>query len=172
MAVPVVAREGRARPALLKAENPMGIPAVRYENVAPEIARLTLNRAEVRNAQDTRLLYELNDAFDKAAQDDAVKVIILRGEGPHFSSGHDLREPQSKEQIKQFRTVGTWCGFQCAGAEALMAREKEIYIGFSERWRNIPKPTIAAKITIASCMAKNAALDSEVRSSLRRLFSR
>jgi len=67
MAVPVVAREGRARPALLKAENPMGIPAVRYENVAPEIARLTLNRAEVRNAQDTRLLYELNDAFDKAA---------------------------------------------------------------------------------------------------------
>ncbi|HWM66142.1 MAG TPA: enoyl-CoA hydratase [Steroidobacteraceae bacterium] len=121
----------------------MGIPAVRYENVAPEIARLTLNRAEVRNAQDTRLLYELNDAFDKAAQDDAVKVIILRGEGPHFSSGHDLREPQSKEQIKQFRTVGTWCGFQCAGAEALMAREKEIYIGFSERWRNIPKPTIA-----------------------------
>jgi enoyl-CoA hydratase len=41
-------------------------------------------------------------------------------------------------------TVGTWCGFGCAGAEARMAREKEIYIGFSERWRNIPKPTIAA----------------------------
>ncbi len=28
-------------------------------------------------------------------------------------------------------------------AEAQMAREKEIYIGFSERWRNLPKPTIA-----------------------------
>ena len=41
-------------------------------------------------------------------------------------------------------TVGTWCGFGCAGAEAQMAREKEIYLGFSERWRNIPKPTIAA----------------------------
>ena len=40
-------------------------------------------------------------------------------------------------------TVGTWCGFTCAGAEAQMAREKEIYIGFSERWRNFPKPTIA-----------------------------
>ena len=45
--------------------------------------------------------------------------------------------------MAQHRTVGTWCGFECAGAEAQMAREKEIYIGFSERWRNIPKPTIA-----------------------------
>ena len=31
-----------------------------------------------------------------------------------------------------------------AGAEGRMAREKEIYLGLSERWRNIPKPTIAA----------------------------
>jgi enoyl-CoA hydratase len=46
--------------------------------------------------------------------------------------------------MSEFRTVGTWCGFTCAGAEAQMAREKEIYIGFSERWRNVPKPTIAA----------------------------
>jgi enoyl-CoA hydratase len=43
-----------------------------------------------------------------------------------------------------FEPVGTWCGFGCAGAEARMAREKEIYLGLSERWRNIPKPTIAA----------------------------
>src|SRR5262245_63573757 len=43
----------------------------------------------------------------------------------------------------EHRTVGTWCGFGCAGAEAQMAREKEIYVGLSERWRNIPKPTIA-----------------------------
>jgi enoyl-CoA hydratase len=46
--------------------------------------------------------------------------------------------------MSEFRTVGTWCGFTCAGAEAQMAREKEIYIGFCERWRNVPKPTIAA----------------------------
>ncbi len=116
---------------------------VLYEAVTPEIVRIVLNRPEARNAQDTRLLYELNDAFDKAAQDDAVKVIILSGDGPHFSSGHDLRETDGRENIKEFRTVGTWCGFQCVGAEAQMAREKEIYIGFSERWRNIPKPTIA-----------------------------
>ena len=114
-----------------------------YENPAPHIARIVLNRPDTRNAQDTRLLYELNDAFNKAAQDNDVKVIILAANGPHFSSGHDLRERDAASVMKEFPTVGTWCGFECAGAEAQMAREKEIYIGFSERWRNIPKPTIA-----------------------------
>ena len=90
------------------------------------------------------MLYELNDAFDIAAQDDSIKVIILAANGPHFSSGHDLREQDSYQNMAEFRTVGTWCGFTCAGAEAQMAREKEIYLGFCERWRNIPKPTIAA----------------------------
>jgi enoyl-CoA hydratase len=114
-----------------------------YETPAPHVARIVLNRPDTRNAQDTRLLYELNDAFDKAAQDGTVKVIILAANGPHFSSGHDLRERDAAATMKEFPTVGTWCGFECAGAEAQMAREKEIYIGFSERWRNIPKPTIA-----------------------------
>jgi enoyl-CoA hydratase len=115
-----------------------------YENPAPHVARIVLNRPETRNSQDTRLLYELNDAFDLAAQDDTVKVIILAANGPHFSAGHDLREQNSYQKMSEFETVGTWCGFTCAGAEAQMAREKEIYIGFSERWRNVPKPTIAA----------------------------
>ena len=114
-----------------------------YETPAPHVARIVLNRPDTRNAQDTRLLYELNDAFDKAAQDNDIKVIILAANGPHFSSGHDLRERDPHAAMKEFPTVGTWCGFECAGAEAQMAREKEIYIGFSERWRNIPKPTIA-----------------------------
>ena len=118
--------------------------SVLYETPAEHIARIVLNRPETRNAQDTRLLYELNAAFDCAAQDDAVKVIILAANGPHFSSGHDLREPNVYEKMSEFDTVGTWCGFTCAGAERQMAREKEIYVGFCERWRNIPKPTLAA----------------------------
>lgn len=118
--------------------------AVLFELAAPHVARLTLNRPESRNAQDTSLLYALNDAFDRAARDEAIKVIILAANGPHFSSGHDLREGGSiAEQMAPFDPVGTWCGFGCAGAESRMAREKEIYLGLSERWRNIPKPTIA-----------------------------
>ena len=63
-----------------------------YETLPSGIARIVLNRADTRNAQDTAFLYALNDAFDRAAQDDAVKVIVLSANGPHFSSGHDLRE--------------------------------------------------------------------------------
>lgn len=115
-----------------------------YETPASHVVRITLNRPDSRNAQDTSLLYALNDAFDRAARDDDSKVIILAAAGPHFSSGHDLREGGTiAEQMAPFDPVGTWCGFGCAGAEGRMAREKEIYLGLSERWRNIPKPTIA-----------------------------
>ncbi len=114
-----------------------------YETPAPKVARIVLNRPQSRNAQDTRLLYELNDAFNLAAKDDDISVIILAANGPHFSSGHDLREANPVGSLSEFETVGTWCGFGCAGAEGWMAREKELYQGLSERWRNIPKPTIA-----------------------------
>jgi len=115
-----------------------------YEIPEPGIARIRLNRPDRANAQDTHLLYELNDAFDLAAHDEDVRVIILAGEGKHFSAGHDLAETDGNGAMRRYRTVGTMCGFGCAGAEAQMSREEEIYIGFSERWRNIPKPTIAA----------------------------
>ena len=70
------------------------------------------------------MLYELNDAFDRAAQDDAVSVIILAADGPHFSAGHDLREPDPVQVVSDHRRVGTWCGFGCTGAESQMAVEK------------------------------------------------
>jgi enoyl-CoA hydratase len=118
--------------------------SILYELVTPEICRITLNRPEIRNAQSPKLLYELNQAFNLAARDDALKVIILAANGPHFSSGHDLRAGLDMRDYSQIADpVGTWCGFTCAGGEGRMAREMEIYIGFCERWRNIPKVTIA-----------------------------
>ncbi len=114
-----------------------------YDTPQDGVARITLNRPETRNAQDTDLLYALNDAFDKAARDDTIKVIILAANGPHFSSGHDLRERGPMRNMADKTPVGTWGGYTGAGHEAMHAREKEIYFGFSERWRNIGKPTIA-----------------------------
>ncbi len=113
-----------------------------YETPAAGIARIVLNRPRARNAQDTRMLYELNDALDIAAQDDAVKVIIVAANGPHFSSGHDLRERDALQAQREFKTVTTWGGFEREGAEGQFAREQEIYLGFCERWRNLPKPTM------------------------------
>ena len=65
-------------------------PTVLYEKVGDRIARVTLNRPEVANAQSYEMLYALNDAFDRAVADDEVRVIVLAANGKHFSSGHDL----------------------------------------------------------------------------------
>lgn len=115
-----------------------------YEQPAPRVARILINRPERRNAQDTDLLYALNDAFDRAARDDEISVVVLAAAGPHFSAGHDMLEPKIGDAMDRHVPVGTWCGFRAAGAESQMAREKELYVGLCERWRNIPKPTIAA----------------------------
>lgn len=112
---------------------------VRYETPAPGVARLVMARPKVRNAQGLRLTYELNDAFDRAVADQEVRVIILAGDGPHFSSGHDLTEDGSES----FKPVGTWSDFTASGAEGRFSLESEIYLGMCERWRNISKPTIA-----------------------------
>lgn len=121
----------------------MNFETVLIDKPDKEITRIALNRPETRNAQSVKLLYELNAAFDTAAKDIETKVIVLAANGPHFSSGHDLRDTGQVEQFRSQKPVGTWCGFGCAGAEAQMSKEKEVYLGFSERWRNIPKPTIA-----------------------------
>lgn len=111
---------------------------VRYEIVRPKVARITLARPDTRNAQDTTLLYELNEAFDRAAHDDDVSVIVLAADGPHFSSGHDLRERDGLTTLQERRTVGTWCGFGCTGAEAQMSREKEIYLASASAGGTFP----------------------------------
>ena len=114
--------------------------SVRYEIPVNGVARIVLDRADTRNAQDKAMLYALNDAFDKACQDNQVNVIVLAAEGPHFSSGHDLRD---RSTMDQFTPVGTWGGFDLPGSEGYMAVEQEIYLGLCWRWRNLPKPVIA-----------------------------
>ena len=113
---------------------------IRYEGVTNGVARIVLARPDARNAQDKQMLYELNDAFDLAAADNDANVSVLAADGPHFSSGHDLRDRSS---LADFDTVSNWGGFDLPGAEGYMAQEQEIYLGFCWRWRNLPKPTIA-----------------------------
>jgi enoyl-CoA hydratase len=105
------------------------------------IAIVTLDRPESRNAQNKRMTYEMNAAFDDASRRTDVKVIVLRAEGPHFSSGHDLRD---RESWTDFPTVTTSGGYRREGQEGMMAMEEEIYFQMCWRWRNIPKPVLAA----------------------------
>jgi naphthoate synthase len=68
---------------------------IRYELAGGEnagIAKITINRPEVRNAFRPETVVELSDAFERAREDSAVGVIILTGEGPDaFCSGGDQR---------------------------------------------------------------------------------
>ena len=60
---------------------------INYETVDDgRIARIILNRPRARNAQHRGLLVELGDAFTAAEADDTVRVVILSGAGPIFSS--------------------------------------------------------------------------------------
>ena len=59
--------------------------------VEGQVAVITLNRPQARNAQNEVFLSELDDAWISAERDDRVRVIVLHAEGPHFSAGHDLK---------------------------------------------------------------------------------
>jgi enoyl-CoA hydratase len=120
---------------------------IEYENLEEgRIARITLNRPQARNAQNRGLLVELNDAFLEAESDDDVRVVILAGAGPMFSSGHDLG---SKDAVAE-RSPGPdrhpsylGHGGTKAGAEQRMLQEWHYYFENTLRWRNLRKITIA-----------------------------
>ncbi len=130
--------------------DPNTYDGVRYAHLTQDIVNIAMSRPAVRNAQNMEMTYALNAAFDRAAQDDEVKVIILSGDGDHFSAGHDMGGDHGRSW-RDFRTVGTWAAFDGPGVEGLYGREKEIYLEMCERWRNLAKPTIAA--VQGSCVA-------------------
>ena len=116
---------------------------VLYE-AAGGIAWITMNRPKYNNAQNGRMTYELDDAFKRAVADDDVKVIVLRGEGKHFSAGHDIGTPGRDVHLSQDRVTMWYDHANKEGGEFLYVREAEAYLGMCRRWRDIPKPTIAA----------------------------
>jgi methylglutaconyl-CoA hydratase len=54
------------------------------------VARVTLNRPELRNAFDDALIKRLRETFDQLGRDSATRVVILSGNGPAFCAGADL----------------------------------------------------------------------------------
>jgi methylglutaconyl-CoA hydratase len=54
------------------------------------VARVTLNRPELRNAFDDGLIRKLHAAFDEVSKDKSVRVMVLAGNGPAFCAGADL----------------------------------------------------------------------------------
>ena len=108
------------------------------------IARVTMNRPEFGNAQNSAMTYALDDAFYRAAADDEVAVIVLAGAGKHFSAGHDIGTPGRDIDSSFARRAGLWWDHVGKpGGESRYAREQEVYLGMCRRWRELPKPVIA-----------------------------
>jgi len=69
-----------------------GFEDIRYQKSADGIAKITINRPEVRNAFRPLTVREMQRAFDDARDDSSIGVVILTGEGPDaFCSGGDQR---------------------------------------------------------------------------------
>jgi enoyl-CoA hydratase len=102
--------------------------------VEDAIATITLDRPAYRNAQGWRMLDELDEAFAAAAADPDVRVVVVRGAGADFSSGHDLGTP---EQIayRQEKSGG--------GALDRYDSFRRYNLDLLLKWRACPKPTIA-----------------------------
>lgn len=111
---------------------------------AAGVATITLNRPQFNNAQNAQMTYALDAAFRRAVDDDAVKAIVLRGAGKHFCAGHDIGTPGRDVNRSHDRVHLWWDHTNKPGGEFLYAREQELYLNMCRRWRDVPKPTIAA----------------------------
>lgn len=99
---------------------------VRYEKSPEGIAKITINRPEVRNAFRPQTVNELIQCFNDAREDSKVGVIILAGEGPDaFCSGGDQKVRGEKGYV----------GFDGVPRLNILDVQKQI--------RSIPKPVVA-----------------------------
>ena len=108
---------------------------VRYERDGA-IARVTMNRPQYRNAQSRVLLEELDAAFGEAMADHAVRAVVLFGAGEHWSSGHDIGTPEELAD----RAARPYP----KGAVGTFQRSWDWNVENTMRWRDLPKPTVAA----------------------------
>ncbi len=100
-------------------------------DVADGVATLTLNRPEKRNALSLAVMLELTAALESIGADRTVKAVILRGIGPAFSSGHDLRE-MLERSVDDYRHTFDVC------------------VRLMEALQAIPQPVIAEVAGIAT----------------------
>lgn len=98
------------------------------EAIGP-VYRIRLDRPQVRNAQNRRMLDEIEAAFGYAASNPDIRVVILAGSGDHFSAGHDLKEAQRDRSHQS--------------AEVRFHQEEAKYFQICMRIRDCPKPVIA-----------------------------
>jgi naphthoate synthase len=100
---------------------------IRYETSGDGIAKITINRPEVRNAFRPQTIVEISQALEAAREDTSIGVIVLTGEGPlAFCSGGDQR-------------VRGDTGYMPEGAKVGRFHVTDLHVQI----RRLPKPVVA-----------------------------
>ena len=73
------------------------------------IIHLTMNRPKAFNSLSSELMSAMQSVLDQARDNSSIRLIIIEGSGPGFSSGHDLREVTSFSTTKQRRHLMEQC---------------------------------------------------------------
>jgi enoyl-CoA hydratase/carnithine racemase len=108
------------------APSELGFESIVYEK-APPRATVTLNRPDVLNAFDFRMLRELARAFEDASWDDEIRAVVVTGAGRAFCVGADLKS-WGDELVGNSREYWKWFG---------------AFKDMHDRLREIGKPTLA-----------------------------
>ena len=94
---------------------------------APGVAQLTMSRPAVFNAFDEVMIGELDAAFARLVDDTTVRVIVLAGDGKHFSAGADLH----------------WMERASNASQEWNLQDARRFAGMLSRIDSCPKPTVA-----------------------------
>jgi enoyl-CoA hydratase len=102
-----------------------------------QVAWLTMNRPDQRNAQNTALIEALDQALETADADDDIRVVVLAAAGDHWSAGHDLKgllDPAAADRWRDMR----------ATPEGALRHEQLMYVDPCLRLYHFRKPTVAS----------------------------
>jgi enoyl-CoA hydratase len=114
---------------------------VRYE-IDDRVAVITLDRPQAANAQTPGILKDLDEAWRRADEDPEVRVIVFTTTGKNFSAGHDMSGNDPSANGRRLGPKRTDDG--ALVAEGYYDWETRGYLDYAKRWRDIPKPTVAA----------------------------
>src|SRR5256714_11888471 len=114
------------------------------------VLKISMNRPEVYNAFNDTMLDELGEVLETAAQDAAVRCVVLTGTGRAFGSGQDLRS---------FATIQASRG----DTPIKVSEHLRKYHRIVRAIRTMPKPVIAAVQGVAAGISCNIALACDLR---------
>ena len=94
---------------------------------APSVMQITMSRPDIFNAFDEAMIAELDVAFAECVADDEVRVIVLAGDGKHFSAGADLK----------------WMQRASEASVEWNLKDARTFAGMLGRINSCPKPVVA-----------------------------